>query len=317
MSTWSGTVLVTGATGFIGSALVKRLAGQGTRTLCLVRQDGSGKGGIELSRANIEVRSMGSGSVEDLAHAIGDLRPELVFHLAASGVNPELRDPERLVEGNVLLTTRLISALRGSLPRRFLHIGSCSEYGSAVEPERIREDHALDPLSLYGAAKAAAYLCGKTLAARIGLPFVTLRLFGVYGPGEAPARLIPYLLHHYRTGQIPSLTPGEQARDFTYVEDIVDALLTAADSSAVEPGLSYNVCSGVATRVLEVAAIVAKAVGFDGPDLGLGRRGYRDDEAMWIVGEPARFVKATGWAPRVSMSEGVRRMCDLLPEVAR
>ncbi|WP_437592141.1 NAD-dependent epimerase/dehydratase family protein [Sorangium sp. So ce1000] len=316
MSAGLGTVLVTGATGFIGAALAARLTTRltitGARTACLVRADSPRRGRLE-GVAGVEITPVASFSTPELARAVGAIQPEVVFHLAASGVNPSERDPELVVDGNVGLTTRLLAALAATeahRPARFVHAGSCSEYAPAPEPTRLREDHPLEPTCVYGAAKAAAYLCGRAAAARLGIPFVALRIFGVYGPGEGPARLIPHLLARFRAGEAPALTPGAQARDLTYVDDVVEALLAAATSRGLESGRAYNVCSGAPVRVREVAALVARAAGWPGDDLGLGRRPYRDDEPMWIVGDPSRFAEATGWRPRVPLDEGVRRMIE-------
>jgi UDP-glucose 4-epimerase len=304
-----GPVLVTGATGFIGSALVKRLAAEGNPAVCLVR---AGSRGREKLEGLAGLRFFEMEPAADLAPILAEIAPDVVFHLAASGVRPDDREPASIVEGNVVLTTRLVAALAARPPRRFVFAGSCSEYAPIAEGKRIGEDHPLEPTSLYGAAKVSAYLCGKTLAAARGVPFVPLRLFGVFGPGEGPERLVPHLLAHFRAGETPELTPGEQARDFTYVEDVVDALIAAATSPSVEPFRAYNVCSGRATRVRDIALAAARAAGRPDADLGLGRRPYRPDEPMWIVGDPERFSNATGWRPRVGIDEGITRLADSL-----
>lgn len=304
MSPALGTILITGATGFIGAALATRLSGAGARGACLSRRIGPTLPGFEYRLPQGE-------SAGDIARAIGDLRPDVVLHLAAAGVHPQSRDPEELIRGNVGLTTSLIQALAERPPRRFIQVGSCSEYAPIEEPARIREDHPLDPTSLYGAAKASAFFCGRALASRVGVPFVALRLFGVIGPGEGPHRLIPHLLAHYQKGAAPPLSPGEQARDLAFVDDVVEALLLAATSPAIEVGTVYNICTGIATRVREVARLTAQITGYTGSDLGLGQRPYRDDEPMWIVGDPTKFASATGFHPRVSVTEAVRRMAEL------
>ncbi|WP_437908398.1 NAD(P)-dependent oxidoreductase [Sorangium sp. So ce327] len=312
MSAGLGAVLVTGATGFIGAALAARLAATGARTACIVRAESPRRARL-ADIAGVEVLPVASFSTPELARAVAAIRPEVVFHLAASGVSPSERDPELVVDGNVGLTTRLLAALaeiEPHRPARFLHAGSCSEYAPAQEPARLREDHPLDPACVYGAAKAAAYLCGKAVAARLRIPFVALRLFGVYGPGEGPSRLIPHLIARFRAGEAPALTPGAQARDLTYVDDVVEALIAAATSRGLESGRAYNVCSGAPVRVREVAERVARAAGWPGDDLGLGRLPYRDGEPMWIVGDPSHFAEATGWRPRIALDEGVRRMIE-------
>ena len=112
---------------------------------------------------------------------------------------------------------------------------------------------------MYGAAKAVAFLAGNALAVRLGTPFVALRLFSAFGVHEAPQRLAPYLIHHLTQDQTVALTPGDQVRDFLYEDDVVDALIVAADSETVRPGAVYNVCSGRPTRVREVGEMVARA----------------------------------------------------------
>lgn len=302
-----GAALVTGGTGFIGRALVARLAAERVRVVCLVRP---GRGG-ELSRAaGVECADVSDWSADGIAAVLGGERFDAVFHLAAAGVSPDARDPDGLIDGNVGLTCRLIAALAAAPPRRFIHIGSCSEYAPVDGPALLTEDHPLAPPSLYGAAKAAAYLCGRALAVRVGVPLVALRLFGVYGPGEGPARLVPYLLDRLRRGVAPELTPGGQARDLTYVDDVARALRLAATAPDLELQRAYNVCTGEPVLVRDVAALVACAVGREGAELGLGRRPYRDDEPMWVVGDPTRFARATGYCPGVTLAEGIRRMAE-------
>lgn len=296
--------LVTGGTGFIGAALVRRLVANGTRVVCLVRE-----GSPRRARLPAGARALAPAdwSAAGLGRALAGQSFDAVFHLAASGVSPDARDLEGLVTGNVLLTCNVIAALADRPPRRFVHVGSCSEYAPFYGIGRLAEDHVLAPSSLYGAAKASAFLCGRALAERSGVPFVALRLFNVYGPGEAPTRLVPYLLARLRAGETPELTGGEQVRDFTFIDDVADALIAAA-SDALTPGCAYNVCTGMPVRVREVIERVAGLAGRSGAELGLGRRPYREDEPMWIVGNPGRFVAATGWAPRVELAEGLRRM---------
>jgi len=299
--------LVTGATGFIGAALSRRLARSGVRVTCLVRKD-SARRGVLAGVPGLTVIELPSLETDPLHATLARVPAEVLFHLASYGVHPGERDGEQMMEGNVTLMKRLLLSTAALRLKRFIYTGSSAAYGLAAEPERLTEVHPIAPISLYGAAKAAAELQGSAIARDLGVPFVPLRLFGVYGIGEAEHRLVPQLIAHLRRGEVPSLTDGEQARDMIYIDDMVEALLLAATAPGIEPQTAYNVCSGEPVRVRAVAERVAALLGKPGADLGLGRRPYRSDETMWIVGDPRRFRAATGWRPKVGLTEGIRRM---------
>jgi UDP-glucose 4-epimerase len=294
------TAVVSGGTGFIGSALVRRLSAQGTRVVCLVRPDSPRRARLD-ALAGVRVADL-----DDLEGA-GLPRDAVVFNLASYGVSPMERDPEMLVEGNATLLVRLLGAAASAGARRVIHVGSCAEYAPAREPALVGEEHPLSTASVYGAAKAAAYLVGTARARQLDLPMVTLRLFGTYGPGEAPHRLIPHVVRHLAAGQRVELTSGTQVRDLTYVDDVVDACVAAARSDALEAYGVYNVCSGVPVRIRDVALTVARLMGKPAERLAFGEVGLRDYENAWLVGDPARFRAATNTKPRIELEEGIRR----------
>lgn len=302
------STVVAGATGFIGRALVTELARAGARVCCLVRPASRSDALEQL--AGVRVLRVASFRSPELPDALAGLDADVVYNLAAYGVRPEDRDPELMLEGNVGVVTALLSAAARLPARRFVQIGSCSEYSPVPEGRLLDENCATAPASLYGAAKAAATVYGGALAQQLGIDFTVLRLFGVYGEGEASYRLVPYLVDRLRRGEPVDLTPGEQARDLLHVDDVVAALLAAAqvDIPAGQP--VYNVCSGSAVRVREVAETVCDLMGRPPQLLGFGKRPYRPDESMWIVGDNRRFCARTGWRPRVGLREGLRRAVE-------
>ncbi len=303
------TAVVTGATGFIGSALIRRLSAEGSRVICLVRPE-STRADRLAGIAGVEVIRPPSFEPDVLATAVGELRSAAVFHLAAYGVDPSERDPNLMLAGNAALTANVLLAAKAWQPRRFVFAGSCSEYAPAPQGQRITETHPLEPTTLYGAAKAAAHVYAGTLAAHLEIPFVGLRVFGTFGVGEAPYRLIQHLIARYTSGDEPELTLGEQERDLIYVDNVVEAIVLAATRDGLNVGARYNVCSGTPRRIADVARRVAALTGHpDGP-FGLGRRPYRGDEPMWIVGDATRFRTATGWAPKVSLDQGIQNMIE-------
>lgn len=193
-----------------------------------------------------------------------------------------------------------------------LHLGSCAEYAPPLDERPLTEQHPLSSASSYGAAKAAAFLFGTAHARRLEVPMVTLRPFGTFGPGEAPHRLIPALVARLARDERVELTSGEQVRDLTFVDDVVEACLAAARSDALEPYLAYNLCSGVPVAIGAVAREVARLMGKPEALLAFGAVPLRDYEVPWLVGDPARLRAATGLAPQITLAEGIRRSLDAL-----
>ncbi len=302
------SALVTGATGFIGSAVARRLLAEGVKVYCLVRRE-SRNCSVLRDLSSAEVIEIPSFEASELRKSLGGFSAEIVFNLAAYGVNQEDRDPQAMLEGNVGLVARLLMGISGWPLWRFVNTGSCSEYGLPLSRGNpFSEAQPLRPVSLYGAAKAASVIYGNALAARLGVPFLTLRLFGVFGIGESSERLIPYLIDRLHRDQPVDLTPGEQVRDLLYVDDVVEAFLLAARSERLLSCEAYNVCSGRPVRVQEIGEAVADLMKKPRELLQWGKRSYREDEAMWMVGDNRRFVEATGWRPKVNLFDGVQRM---------
>jgi nucleoside-diphosphate-sugar epimerase len=287
--------------------LVRRLAADGVRVTALVRKGSAARSALPASPhvSALEIDASGSRA---FSKSLASISADVVFNLASAGVNPADRDPLSMLDGNVRFLAFLLAALETHKPRRIIHTGSCSEYASAETGHRIAEDYPTQPSSLYGAAKLCASLYGAAFAAERGLPFLNLRLFGVFGIGEAPHRIVPYLIAKLRDNQPVDLTPGEQMRDWLYIDDVVDALLTAATCARLSNTGIFNVCSRHATRVRELAEQVADAMKKPRDLLRFGARPYRHDEPMWIVGDNRRFIEATGWQPGVPVPEGIRRM---------
>jgi UDP-glucose 4-epimerase len=302
------SALVTGATGFIGSVLVKRLLAEGVQVACLIRSRHRAPGAL-VSLAGARVIEISSFQVAELKAKLAGSSAETVFHLASYGVQQQARDTSQLLEGNVALLCNLLEATSEWPLRRFLHAGSCSEYGlPAQKGTPISESQVLRPTSMYGAAKAASFEFGNALALQLETPFVALRLFGVFGSHEAPQRLAPYLIQRLKHDQPVDLTPGEQVRDFLYEDDVTDAFLAAASAEALQLYEAYNVCSGHATSVRDFGETVADALGKPRQLLHWGERPYRPDEPMWQVGDNRRFAAAASWSPRFSVQDGIRRM---------
>jgi UDP-glucose 4-epimerase len=289
--------MVLGATGFIGRHLVDRLTQDGWDVVRLVRptsHDG---------RSDVETVT-----IPDFASGLGDAvlkaRPETVFNLASAGVGRRVSDAE-LTSGNVGVVQALVNAIDADVTRLVLHAGSWSQYGPFAGTDAISEGHPQRASTPYGTAKAQAEAIGTAIGASRSVRFVALRLFNVFGPGEASHRLIPYIVESAVAGVPAELTTGSQVRDFVYVEDVVNAFISCADSSPMDTG-AFNVATGLATSVRELAEMTQDEVGAERSTLAFGEKKSRVGEPSCVVGDASALSARTGWHARTSVSDGVR-----------
>lgn len=280
-----GATLVTGAGGFVGANLVRRLLADGRRVVGLVRpgSDTWRLEGLDVEVVEADVR-------ESVPGGFG-----LVFHLATHGAYSWQDDEAAIRETNILGTRNALSA-----GERVVVAGSSSEYG--LKGHAPGEEEPLGPNSAYAAAKAAATAHALERGA------VALRLYSVYGPWEEPNRLVPTLLAHGLRGELPPLVSPTIARDFVHVDDVCEAFVRA---EGAEPGRVYNVGSGRQTTVAEIVEAVRALLGLEAePQWGsMPDRGW--DTETW-VSNPQRIRDELGWEARIGLEDGLRQTLDWL-----
>ena len=220
--------LVTGAGGFIGSHLVRRLLDDGVEVHGVTSAVSSVypirlvdlRDRITLHEANLADR----GAMDTL---VDSSRPTHVFHLGAyTHVGKSWQRVDECVQANVQGTVNLLQALAGSGYTRFLNMGTSEIYGDIEAP--FREDKPVNPISPYSASKYAAERFCRVFFQGYGSPIVLLRPFNAYGPGQTADRVIPEIIIRALRGQDLRMTQGRQTREFNFVEDIVDGLVRAA-----------------------------------------------------------------------------------------
>ena len=294
-------VLVTGATGFVGANLARRLVLEGHDVHIVVR---SGRNLWRLAGTEGDL-TVHDGSLADrdaVQRIIAEARPEWVFHLAAHGAYSWERDIEAMVATNVVATFAFVQACFDVGIDCFVNTGSSSEYGLKTHPPE--ESEGIAPNSPYAVTKAAATLFCGYLARERGIPAPTLRLYSAYGPWEEPKRLIPTLLAAADAGQLPPLVDPTIARDFVYVDDVVDAYLLAASRPHTDPGAIYNVGTGVQTTIEQLVTIVRDMLPIVAePQWGsMPNRAW--DTTAWVA-DPRHIERELGWQPRVDVRSGL------------
>jgi UDP-glucose 4-epimerase len=301
-------VVLTGGTGFVGANLVHRLVAGGHQTHLLVRP-GFSPWRIESVLDRITLHEVDVADADRVKAALNTIEPAWIFHLAAHGAYSWETDAGQITRTNVLGTKNILAASLDVGVEMVVNTGSSSEYG--------RQDHAPSeteqgtPDTPYGIAKAAATAMCAYVATVHGARVCTLRLYSVYGPYEDPRRLLPSLIVHGRRGLFPPLVSAATARDFVFVEDVVDAYLAAAQQTSAASGAIYNVGTGVQTTIGEAVDVARRALRIPG-EPQWGRMPPRVwDTDTWVA--DARKIRAElGWAPRVTFAEGFERMATWL-----
>lgn len=295
---------VTGASGHIGSHLVRRLVAEGHTVAALMRpaSDRTILTGA-LPRLHIIEGDLLAGGYRASLEAFA---PETVYHLAWWGTAAEDRHAPQQITANVRATLDLLEAAHHAGAKLFVGIGSQAEYGRVSGC--IAEDQPLRPETAYGVAKAALsqYLV-PAYCERAGMRSVWLRLFSVYGPGDAAAHMLPTLIETLLDRHRPALTLGEQQWDYLYIDDAAAAIAIAG--ATPELSGAFNIASGRAVPLRAVVEQVRDRIDPTLP-LGFGDVPYRHDQVMHLQGDITRMQQATGWQPLVSLEDGLRRTVE-------
>jgi UDP-glucose 4-epimerase len=290
--------IVTGGAGFIGSHLVDALLARGDE-VHVVDSLATGSPDNLAPAATLHELDIRDESVGELA---AQLRPELVFHLAAQAdVGTSVERPTFDADVNVIGTVRVLEAARAAGARVVFASSGGAIYGECERP--AQEDDDLEPLSPYGASKLAGEEYLGTWNRLHGSTHVACRLANVYGPRQLASLeggVVAIFLDRLRAGQETVIFgDGEQTRDFVYVGDVVAGLLAAAGSPR---GGVYNIGSGVATSIREVHRLCVAAAGVEQePRFDAARPGDLQDSVI----DPSRAARELDWRAERSLAAGL------------
>jgi nucleoside-diphosphate-sugar epimerase len=303
------TFLVTGGAGFIGSHLAMRLLAEGAAVRVL---DNLSTG----SPANLPAPEATDGRLEVIRGDVRDLAAleraaagvTAIFHQAAMRSVPRsVADPLGANDNNVTGTLQVFEAARRTGVRRVVYASSSSVYGDRAELPK-REDQASAPISPYAVSKVAGELYGAVWHRLYGIETVGLRYFNVFGPRQDPkseyAAVIPkFILWGLRGEPLEVHGDGRQSRDFTYIDNVVDANLLAARAPDVG-GEVFNVGCGERTSLLEIVTRLEKILG-----RSLARRHTppRAGDVPHTLADVSKGQRRLGYSPLVGFDEGLAR----------
>ncbi len=296
-------VLVTGASGFIGSHVTRALIGAGHEVLALVVP------GDELRRLQdvlprVEVLRGTLQDMPDIQNKLRAWKPNACIHLAwYAELGKYLIALENLVSLQGSLS--LLQALSENGCEHFIGAGTCAEY--EMKAEMLMETDKTKPETLYAASKSSFQMIGEQLSNRAGMRFTWGRIFYLYGLQEDPRRLVPAAILKLQKGEVFSASPGEQIRDYLHVADVANAFLALMEKKA--EGI-FNVCSAQPVSIKSLLDTIGNLTGR--PELLLyGALPYRDWEPMFICGKNDR-LRSTGWSPQISLQTGLQKTISWL-----
>jgi UDP-glucose 4-epimerase len=302
--------LVTGGAGFIGSNLVRALLDRGDDVRVLDNFSTGNRAnldGLDVEIAEGELRSY-----ERVHNAVRG--SEVVYHLGALGSVPRsVQDPLTSSAVNVEGTLNVLLAARDEGVRRVVFSSSSSVYGAKHELP-VQESLPADPISPYGVAKLAAErYCISFSRVYESFESVVLRYFNVFGPRQSPfsqyAAMVPLFITAIATGEpVTVFGDGEQSRDFTYIENVVDATMRAAHADGAS-GRIFNVAAGLPASVNTVAESIGRIVGEPVERMYAPPR-PGDIRDSWADITAARDL--LGYSPSVDLEQGLRRTIEHL-----
>jgi nucleoside-diphosphate-sugar epimerase len=314
-------VLLTGATGFIGSRAIAPLLAAGCEVHAIARSAGEATARDGETGAGVGASASGGESAAVVWHkadllddrasaaAVREIAAERLLHFAWTTEHGRFWSaPENL--DWVLATLRLLRSFADAGGRRAAIAGTCAEYdwsaAATAQPclERGRGARAATPeapATLYGTCKLATRLIAESFARGAGVSLAWGRVFLLYGPGEDERRLVPSVARALLRGEEAPASDGAQVRDFMHVDDVAAGFVALLRSEVEGP---VNIASGEGVPIADVLALVARAAGR--PELlRLGELPRRDGEPDRLLADVARLREEVGFRPRVGLEEGI------------
>ncbi|MGQ0792558.1 MAG: NAD-dependent epimerase/dehydratase family protein [Deltaproteobacteria bacterium] len=295
-------ILLTGATGFIGSHVARKLAAEGCDVYALVRPGSDARRIADLT-SSMQIIACDLFSTSELRERVLAVKPDACIHLAWY-VEPGkyLSSPENLRYMSRSLELAQILADAGC--PRFIGAGTCFEYDLSCG--YLSERSPTRPETLYASSKLSVYLNLEQLARLNGISVSWMRFFYLYGPCEDRRRLVPSVATALLSGREARVTSGGQVRDFIHVEDAASAVW-----AIVRRGISgaVNIASGAPASIRHIVATIGEVTG-RGELIAYGAYPTNPADAKFICADNARLVHEAGWTPEYDLERGIRLTVD-------
>lgn len=293
IETYSKRVLLTGATGFTGSYVLRELLEAGWQVDILVRLSSS-MSMIEDVKSKVGIHVY-TGTTEEMMRIVSTTSPDVVIHVASMVVGEHKpNDVTGIIESNILFGTQLLESMAQAGVKCFVNTGTYWEHFQSRD---------YSPVELYAASKFAFQNILQYYVELKSIHAITLKLFDAYGSNDPRAKLMNLLLRASKTGELVQMTKGEQKIDLIHVRDVAAAYVVAADrlcNGLVQGHEIYGVGSGNRLSVKDVVKVFERVSGRK-INIEWGKRPYREREVM----DPCRLEVLPGWVPHIALEEGI------------
>ncbi|MGK7925063.1 MAG: NAD-dependent epimerase/dehydratase family protein [Spirulina sp.] len=299
-------ILITGGTGFVGANLARRLLQQEHEVHLFVRPNYK-SWRIKEIKSDLRLHTIHLEDEETVTKWIDRIKPDRIFHLAVHGAYSYQNDLKQIINTNIIGTVNLLQACIKTGFEVFVNTGSSSEYGYKDYPPS--ENEWLDPNSYYAVTKASATLFCRYTAQSQNLRIPTLRLYSVYGPYEEPTRLMPTLIERGLKGEFPPLVNPKIARDYVYIDDVIEAYLLAAMMNTAELGAVFNVGTGIQTTLRDVVEIARRVLKINAKPQWGSMPDRQWDTTVWVA-DNRKIQEELGWTPVYTFEQGFQEMVN-------
>ena len=316
----SGTVLVTGGAGFIGSHLTQALLSSDKRVIVVDNFNDFYSPSIKRQNIKAVLNAVSEKQAENFVLLEEDIRTlrldqlkehesiDTVVHLAAmAGVRPSLINPVLYQDVNVVGTQALLELSRVLKVKKFIFASSSSVYGVNPNVPWSESEDVLEPISPYAASKVSGELQGRVYHHLYGMDFIALRFFTVYGPKQRPDLAIAKFIERaFKREAIDMYGDGTSARDYTFVDDIVNGVLAAVEKELH----GYQVINIGNSFPVELRALVKMVEEATGVSLHIQRKPQQPGDVPRTFADISKARQLLGYNPMTSMEEGIRLQAE-------
>lgn len=296
--------IITGATGAIGTALIKELVNRNIEVLVFTRKDSKRNNNI-LKNNLVKVKYCALNEIKQTNNDTGK-DYDVFFHLAWAGASGEGRNDKELQEKNVEYTLDAVDCAKRFGCKKFIGIGSQAEYGRVNTT--LNENTVTKPENEYGKAKLKAGILTKQKALELGLSFNWIRVLSIYGPNDGDNTLISYAIRQFINNEELNVTRCEQIWDYLYSEDAAKAIYLVSEKG--KNGHTYVLGSGKKAFLYEYIEKI-KDLSNSRSIINYGTVPYSKEQVMYLVADISKISYDTGWKPEIRFEIGIKKLLNI------